>query len=127
MKTGLDVVTRALYLLQYTDANGVLDHRRNAELLRRALPVANQIAGELWYMENSGVFPELSSLEQEVPLSQRTLDEAMPYGVAMLLAQSEGDGDSQQLFSALYNRKRAGVRRLTEARLDMLPRGGDTV
>lgn len=36
----------------------------------------------------------------------------MPYGAwPMLLAQSEGDGDNQQLMAAIYNQKRSSIRR----------------
>ena len=48
---------------------------------------------------------ELETLADKLPLS----DEAAPvmvYGVAMLLAQSESDGDNQQLLATEYNRMR---------------------
>ena len=42
----------------------------------------------------------------------------MPYGVAMLMAQTVGDGDNQSLYAALYNRKRAGMTK-SDRRVDV--------
>jgi hypothetical protein len=46
----------------------------------------------------------------------------MPYGVAMLLAQSENDGDSQVLFQSIYNQKRMSATTFGKVK-DVLPRG----
>ena len=43
------------------------------------------------------------------PSRERACIDILPYGAAMFLAQSEGDGDSQRLYAALYNQKRAGA------------------
>lgn len=39
----------------------------------------------------------------------------------MLLAQSEGDGDNQQLMAAIYNQKRSSIRRPGSRMADALP------
>ena len=39
----------------------------------------------------------------------------------MLLAQSEGDGDNQQLMAAMYNQKRGSIRHPAERVADVLP------
>ena len=120
MKTGQDVWERALYLLNYTDQHGRADALQYAELFKRALPLINQIYADLWFSERQGAFRELAHLTQPLQLSPRLVQDVMPYGVAMLLAQTESDGDSQQLFAALYNQKRA-VLCGTARRRDVLP------
>ncbi len=123
MKTGRDVWERAMRLLNYTDANGRLDGQQYAELFKRALPLVNQIYGDLWFAEHRGEFRELTHLEEPLQLSARCVHDAAPYGVAMLVAQTESDGDNQQLFAALYNQKRAAQRRPVRRR-DVLPGAG---
>ena len=44
-----------------------------------------------------------------------------PYGVAMFLAQAEGDGTNQQYYASLYQQKRNAVRRYPRRRQDVLP------
>ena len=123
MKTGRDVFERALRLLNYTDGNGRLDGRQYAEMFKRGLPLVNQIYAELWFCEHTEPFCELAALDGALRLSDRCVHDVVPYGVAMLLAQSESDGDGQRLFAALYDQKRAGLTAVT-ARADMLPRVG---
>jgi proteasome accessory factor B len=55
----------------------------------------------------------------------RTERTVAPYGVAMYLAAAQHDGDNQQLFAALYDRKRTAMQRDVERRTDRLPRGWD--
>jgi len=57
-------------------------------------------------------------------LSMEAVRDIMPYGVAMLMAQSEGDGDNQALFADLYNRKRSSARKNASTRKNVLPGGG---
>ena len=45
----------------------------------------------------------------------------MPYGVAMLIAQSEGDDELQGYYASVYNQKRQAVPRREERIGDMLP------
>lgn len=123
MRTGRDVWERALRLLNYTDGNGRLDGGQYAELFKRALALVNQIYGELWFLEQEGAFRELTDLSQPLRLTVRSVHDVAPYGVAMLLAQTESDGDSQQLFAALYNQKRSAVNRAVRRR-DVLPGAG---
>lgn len=120
MKTGRDVFERALRLLNYTDGNGRLDGQQYAELFKRGLPLVNQIYSDLWFAEQEGPFCELNNLSAPLRLSARCVHDVMPYGVAMLLAQTESDGDAQQLFASLYNQKRSVVRRAVRRR-DVLP------
>ena len=107
MCTGQEVLEQALRLLNYTDIYGQLDGQQHSELYKRGLAAVNQIYGDLWFTGRKEPFLPLTSLRETLSLSARQLHDVMPYGVAMLLALSEGDGDNQLLYAGLYNRKRA--------------------
>lgn len=106
MQSGQDVLEQALRLLNYTDIYGQVDGQQHMELYKRGLAAVNQIYCDLWHTGNDKPFLPLFSLKEPILLPARQLADVMPYGVAMLLALSEGDGDNQQLYAAIYNRKR---------------------
>lgn len=109
MRSGQDVLEQALRLLNYTDIYGQLDGQQHMELYKRGLAAVNQIYSDLWFTGKSSPFLPLCSLKEPLLLPARQIQDVMPYGVAMLLALSEGDGDNQQLYADLYNRKRAAA------------------
>lgn len=118
--TGTEVIERALSLLNYTDPRGRVDPRQTTELHRRCLPLLNMILADLLFIKRQPLV-EMKSAADEVPLDEATVLGVMPYGVAMLFAQSENDGDSQQLYAALYNQKRNTVTREIGRIKDSLP------
>ncbi len=119
MRSGQDVLEQALRLLGYTDIYGQPDGQQHMELFKRGLAAVNQIYSDLWYTGKEKHFTPLTSLKEPVLLPQKQLEDVMPYGVAMLLALSEGDGDNQQLYAAIYNRKRTAAT-ACRRRLDVL-------
>lgn len=123
--TGQEVFRQTMRLLGYTDTLGDLDSAQNTEQYKQGLTVINQLVCDLSLSESGTMAPPLSSLRQELPLTERTARDVLPYGVAMLLAAARGDGDNQQLFAALYDQKRVSVRQTYERRTDTLPRGCD--
>jgi len=120
MKTGEEVKNRALQLLNYTDARGRADSTLFADVVARSLAIVNQVYAECWYSCQSDGFEELGSLTQELQLPRRMIDEVMPYGTAMLMAQSIGDADNQTMMADLYNQKRALLTTMTR-REDVMP------
>ena len=90
MKTGEQVKNRAMSLLGYTDRNGRLDGAMYADLTARSLTLVNAIYAEVWYALFDIGFEELATLTDELDLPERVINEVMPYGVAMMLAQSIG-------------------------------------
>lgn len=120
---GQQVTDRALALLGYTDHRGEPDAAVSAALYKRAVALIDQLCTDLTAAEGGTVTP-VTSLSQPLPLSEETARAVLPYGVAMLLAASRGDGDNQQLFAALYTARRRTVRR-GERKGDVLPRGCD--
>ena len=120
MKTGEQVKNRALELLNYTDQNGRLNGEIYADVTARAIPLLNQIYADLWYALYDSGFEELAAVTDCVRLPTRILQDVMPYGVAMLMAQSIGDADNQSMMATLYNRKRALLTHVRE-RKDVMP------
>ena len=65
-------------------------------------------------------FHDLFSPNDVIPLPDRLTADVMPYGVAMLLAQGEGDADNQATFARIYNQKRAALTH-SDTRVNRLP------
>lgn len=124
--TGKEAFRQALRLLNYTDNLGEPDSRRQTELYKRSLAVVNQIVAELGLAETGAVPERLTSLQQEVPLSERAARLVLPYGIAMLTAAAQNDGDNQAVFAALYDGRRTACCQSYVRRTDVLPRGCDT-
>ncbi len=121
MKTGEQVKNRALQLLRYTDGQGRLDAQMYTDVTAQALPLVNQIYSDVWYGLYDEGFAELGAITDELPLPERVVNDVMPYGVAMLMAQTLGDADNQSLMAAYYNRKRASLTHM-RGRKDVMPR-----
>ena len=108
--TGREVLEQAAGLLGYGQPSDWGDSR--------GLLFVNIIAQELWdYTGEEGYLPVSSPDEPLPPLAR---EQALPFGVAMLLAQASGDGDNQALYGELYDRRRAAG--LPGERRDVLPR-----
>lgn len=120
MKTGNDVFNRAMMLLGYTDVDGEVNGAQSAELFRRALDVLNQVLADLWPLERDDELVPMTSVNADVPLSAAAIENVMPYGVAMFLAQADGDGANQQFYASLYQQKRNVVKRPGHTRRDVL-------
>ncbi len=123
--TGKEAFRRAVQLLGYTDQSGEPDSRRQTESYKAGLAAVNQMVAELGLAESGTLPPPLTSLQQEVPLSEQTARTVLPYGIAMLIAAAENDGDKQAVFAALYDGHRAACCREYTRRVDVLPRGCD--
>lgn len=123
MLTGKEVLNRALQLLGYTNSYGEIDMQQDAELLKKGSTAIQQIFNDLQRIEHPGRFDTYEiKMNEPLPLQYITVNDVMPYGVAMVLAQSESNGDSQALYAELYNRKRSSVPREPSYRTDVLPK-----
>lgn len=116
--TGQEMLNRALLLLGYSDAQGNVADEERVKL--RALSVLNTVYSDLFYILFDEGFKPLVTLSQKIELPERVLQDVMPYGVASFLAMSESDGDNQQVYTVLYNRKRTAINRQSATR-DVLP------
>lgn len=117
--TARDMIKNALKLLGYTEANG--NSELPSRIINRAVPLINIIYSELSHIEDVSDYEPIKTLTDELKLSERVLSEVMPAGLAMLIATGEGDGVEQQLWTDIYNRKKAILTRIEE-RADGLPR-----
>lgn len=105
--TGSEMMKKALTLLGYNDSTGEISGEQRFR--SRALTVLNNIYADLFYIKHSESFVPLKQITDNIVLPERELNDVMPYGVAAFLAQSESDGDQQQIFISLYNSKRAAL------------------
>ena len=118
--TAQQMFDKSMTLLGYTGTHNEIAGKD--ELLTRGLAFINQVYSDLHYASNKTDFVPLTNINDDINLSTRTLNDVMPYGVAMFLAQAEGDGDNHQMFSALYSQKRGSVKAPPKAIIDSMPK-----
>lgn len=118
--TGEKVFERALVLLNYTDPAGNVSRRQNAEIFKRAVPVINAVLADVQHV-SGGKFVQIEDIDADLPVSDDVAMRVMPYGVAMHIAQSENDGDNQQLMAQMYNSLRGSIPRASGQRVNVLP------
>lgn len=110
--TGYECYGKAVNLLGYTDTVGDLPNEQALQM--RAGDAVEMMCRDL------GVTLQ-SDWTAELPLSEKKAA-ALPYGVAMFLAQALGDTESRNHFRTLYNQKRARAMADSIAVKDVLPR-----
>lgn len=121
--TGKEMLNHVLGLLNYTDSAGDINAHSNIILHKRSLGIINQIYADLWQPRGEAVvFKPITSMSQVLDLDAYTVMNIMPYGVAMLLAQTEGDIDNQTVFASLYNQRRPGSVTVSDRIADVMPR-----
>lgn len=103
------VFNEAMALLGYTNQDGVID---NDNTMPKLLTIGNAVYAEL--QDKAQELDRLISIDDEIPLSDRVIMDCMVYGVAMWLAMHNSDGDSQQIFSTLYEQKKHNLIKQTE-------------
>lgn len=120
MMTGDELLQRAMRLVGCTDHRGEIDRTAYAELFARGTTLINTILTDVQPIE--GTQPqEICTLADELPVSDLAARGVMPYGVAMLLAQCEGNGTDQQVMASIYEQKRGSIRRPAERVIDTVP------
>lgn len=117
-----EMYIKAMILLGYVKSDGEISGHQ--ELQKQSVAAVNQIYTDLYFALGKSDFKPLDNSSQGIDLPERILNDVMPYGVAMLIAQSENDGDSQALYANIYNKKRASVRAENTVQ-DVMPRGSD--
>lgn len=94
--TGNDIYKRVLNLLGYLNSGGSYN---NDMLLKRALDIINQICSDL-------KVPQINLLSDNIDADDLKLD-ALCYGTAMLMSLVKEDGAKNEIFTRIYNSKRA--------------------
>ncbi|MBQ5824617.1 MAG: hypothetical protein IIW48_07380 [Clostridia bacterium] len=108
MKTVRDVMNRAFALLGYTDRMGDYDADKFAPQHKQAISLCQTVLEDICKIE--GIEPPvLRSIDDELPVSQTSINLVMPYGLAMWFAQLDSDGTQQQIHSMLYNQRLGSV------------------
>lgn len=109
-----------LKLLGYTDSNGnaLLQQR----IRNKAVVSVNTVYTDLHrIIYGNADFKPIESLNDEINLPDGTLYDVFPYGLAAQIALSENDGDQQQYFITIYNRRRACLSRIDKIN-DSIPK-----
>ena len=105
---GMSLFEKAMEMLGYTSAEGISGEK---DILPKALVSINSIYAELYgaFVQKKGdedSFVPLANINDNLNLPPYVANDIAPWGVAMLLAQSENDADNQALFANLYNQKK---------------------
>ena len=114
-----EVLNIALKLLGYTENNGNV--KLTQRIRNKAIVAINLVYADIWRMLGKENFKPISSTSEKIDLPADIINDVLVYGLCMNLAQSESDGDNQQFYASLYNKKRAGLGRI-ESYQDVLPR-----
>lgn len=121
--TGQEALEQALRLLHYTDQDGQPESRFREDSRHQGLAAVNQVVADLWAVEQEQPFVPLDRLDDTVALSDRACREVLPIGVAMWIAQAEGDSAQQAVLAAAYSQKRGQCGTPSRRRQDVIPWG----
>lgn len=113
-------VNTAINLLGYDGQSG--SSQLSSRLTKKAVTTVNRVYSDLHRICGEGDFKPITSLNEEIKLPERAVNDVLIYGLAMFFAQSESDGEAQLLYRALYNQKRTSLTRISTIK-DVLPRG----
>ena len=119
--TAKEIINSALKLLGYTSSAG--NEQLTARIMNKAIPIINVVFSDLWPKEHTEDFEPVAKLDDKIKLSNKATS-VMVYGVAAFIAQSENDGDQQQIWMTIYNKKISTLTVIT-TRQDVLPRSWD--
>ena len=112
----IDIYEKALKLLGYIFEDGTYDDSLNL----KALSIVNAVYADLYFINKSDGYMPLKSLNDIPTLNERIITDIMPYGVAMHLALSVGDGLNNQIFTTIYNSKRCSISTI-DTKADVIP------
>jgi len=115
--TGSEMLNHSLKLLGYSENNG--NTHLTQVIKNRALPIINLVYAEL-SRNCEQKFQPLESLSKEINLPEKALNEVMPAGIAMYIANAEGDNAAEVFWASEYNAKRVTLSRFGEIK-DVLP------
>ena len=116
--TGKVMLDKALRRLCYGALSG------NTRITNRSIEVINEIYADLYYCLSDEGFSPITSLDDVIDLPERLIHGVMPYGICMLLAEGESDGDNQQFYATKYTAARQSIKS-TGYIVDKMPKGAD--
>ncbi len=105
----------------YISALTLLGYKDSDMFKGKSVVLVNRVYADLFYSINpNGEFEPIKNLQDEVELPQKVLHDVFPYGLAGFLAQSESDGDQQQLYMSIYNGKKSRLNSTSQIE-DVIP------
>ncbi len=117
-----EILNISLKMLGYSESNGNV--KLTQRIRNKAVVAINLVYSDLWRVLGKCDFKPIKSVSEEIKLPEDIINDVFVYGVCMHIAQSESDGDNQQFYSALYNRKRTSLSQIGGYK-DVLPRCDD--
>ena len=113
--TAANIFLRAISLIGYTGDSHI------ESIKQRAIPLINAAYIDVCRAKNIEFTP-IKSMSDELLIDEKLALDVLVYGLAMFIAQSEGDDEISAFFCDLYNRKRGSLA-TSDRILDVLPRG----
>ena len=105
--TGRDVLNRALLLMDRVDCDGMADTENTADYENKALVLLNPLISELSKAERRETAVPVSSLEEEIALSDDTIEKCLAYAIASHLAFMDNDMNTFNFYQTQYERNKA--------------------
>ncbi|MBU5449178.1 hypothetical protein [Acetivibrio sp. MSJd-27] len=116
--TGRDVLNRALLLMDRVDCDGMVDTENTADYENKALVLLNPLISELSKAERREEAVPVSSLEEEIALTDDTVEKCLSYGLASHLAFMDNDMNNFNFYQTWYERNKALIPTLEEGVVD---------
>ena len=113
--TAANIFLRAVSLIGYTGDSHI------ESMKQRAIPLVNAAYINVCRAKNIEFTP-IKSMSDSLALEEELALDVMVYGLAMFIAQSEGDDEISAFFCDLYNRKRGSLA-TSDRIIDVMPRG----
>lgn len=113
--TAANIFLRAISLIGYTGDSHI------ESIKQRAIPLINAAYIDVCRAKNIEFTP-IKSMSDELLIDEKLALDVLVYGLAMFIAQSEGDDEISAFFCDLYNRKRGSLA-TSDRIIDVLPRG----
>ena len=113
--TAANIFSKAISLIGYTGDSHI------ESIKQRAIPLINAAYIDVCRAKNIEFTP-IKAMSDELLVDEKLALDVLIYGLAMFIAQSEGDDEISAFFCDLYNRKRGSLA-TSDRIIDVLPRG----
>ena len=113
--TAANIFSKAISLIGYTGDSHI------ESIKQRAIPLINAAYIDVCRAKNIEFTP-IKAMSDELLIDEKLALDVLVYGLAMFIAQSEGDDEISAFFCDLYNRKRGSLA-TSDRIIDVLPRG----
>lgn len=105
--TGRDVLNKALLLMDRVDCDGMVDLSNTADYENKALVLLNPLISELAKAERREEAVPVSSLEEDIALTDDTIEKCLSYGLASMLSFMDNDMNNFNFYQTWFERNKA--------------------